>query len=165
MLEDLGIEQIFSSPYLRCVQTIGPFAEASRLSIELRDDLREVDIVKSLREDFSDIWKHVWGDFRFALPECEPLGQAQNRFLAVIDSILLDSPHETIAICAHGAVIGLLLHTIVPGEGSEHADSLTNPDVIRINVRGDEWIWDRRFHLAGLDPIVSHHSETPIKWE
>ena len=165
VLNPLGIDQVFSSPYLRCLQTIGPFARSAGLPIERRTDLREVDIINSLRTDFSDIWQRAWEDFSFALPDCESHGEAQKRFLAAVGSILLESSGKTIAICAHGAVIGLLLHAIEPHSGRQQADVLTNPDVLCVDIHGDNWTWDRAFKLPGLSQVVSHHTETPIDWE
>jgi 2,3-bisphosphoglycerate-dependent phosphoglycerate mutase len=165
VLKTLDIEQVFSSPYLRCLQTIGPFSQHVKLAVEQRDGLHEVEIIKELRSDFSEIWKRAWNDFDFSLPECESHGQAQRRFLNAVKSVLHESRGETIAICAHGAVIGLLLHAIEPGSGREQADALTNPDVLRVIANGETWTWDRAFQLPGLSNIVSHHAETPIDWE
>jgi 2,3-bisphosphoglycerate-dependent phosphoglycerate mutase len=165
VLPTLGIEQVFSSPYLRCLQTIGPFSQHAGLTVEQRDDLHEVEIIKELRSDFSEIWARAWKDFDFSLPECESHGHAQRRFLNATKSVLLESRASTIAICAHGAVIGLLLHAIEPGSGREQADALTNPDVLRIISDDEIWTWDRTFRLPGLSNIVSHHAETPIDWE
>lgn len=165
VLKTLDIEQVFSSPYLRCLQTIGPFARCAGMPIEQRTDLREVEIIKTLRTDFSVIWQRAWEDFTFALPECESHGQAQNRFLRAVESVLLESSGETIAICAHGAVIGLLLHAIEPGSGRKQADALTNPDVLCVDVHGKDWTWNRTFQLPGLAQVVTHHAETPIDWK
>lgn len=165
VLKTLEIEQVFSSPYLRCLQTIGPFSQHAGLPIDERDGLHEVEIIKELRSDFSEIWERAWSDFDFSLPECESHGQAQRRFLGAVKSVLHESRGKTIAICAHGAVIGLLLHAIEPGSGRERADALTNPDVLRVIVNGETWTWDRTFQLPGLSNIVSHHAETPIDWE
>ena len=165
VLKTLEIEQVFSSPYLRCLRTIGPFSQHSGLPIEERDGLHEVEIVKELRSDFSKIWERAWNDFDFSLPECESHGQAQRRFLNSVKSVLHESRGKTISICAHGAVIGLLLHAIEPGSGREQSDALTNPDVLRVIANGEIWTWDRTFQLPGLSNIVSHHAETPIDWE
>jgi Histidine phosphatase superfamily (branch 1) len=40
-LERYAIERILSSPYVRCVQTVEPLAEARELAIELSDHLGE----------------------------------------------------------------------------------------------------------------------------
>ena len=41
LLEPFAVDEILSSPYLRCVQTVEPLAEARGLSIELRPELGE----------------------------------------------------------------------------------------------------------------------------
>jgi 2,3-bisphosphoglycerate-dependent phosphoglycerate mutase len=162
LLAPLGIDQLFSSPYRRCMQTIGPFAETANLDIEERHDLHEREISKTLIEDFPLIWLQSWEDFDFALPGCESNRQAQGRFLEAVRSVIHESLGETIGICAHGAVIGLMLHEIEAGGGREYAEALTNPDVIRVIVSDDGWSWDRKVHLPGLLTIASLPDETPI---
>ena len=162
LLKPLGIGQLFSSPYLRCMQTIGPFAKAVNLDIEQRQGLHERMISKTLIEDFIPIWHQSWDDFDFALPGCESNRQAQSRFLAAVREIVRESSAETVGICSHGAVMGLLIHALEDGTGREQADALTNPDVIRIDIDDDDWSWDREFQLPGLLEIVSRPQETPI---
>jgi len=162
LLIPLGIEQLFSSPYLRCIQTIGPFAKTVNLDIEQRKGLHERLISKMLIEDFTSVWHQSWVDFDFALPGCESNRQAQSQFLAAVREIVRESTAETVGICAHGAVMGLLLHTITDGSGRELTDALTNPDVIRIDIDNDVWNGNRQFQIPGLIEILSHHQETPI---
>ena len=162
LLAPLVIEQLYSSPYLRCVQTIGPFAETMSMKIEQRRGLHEREISKRLIEDFYAVWCESWEDFDFALPGCESNRQAQSRFLEAVRTVVRGSPYQTIGICAHGAVIGLLLHSIGNGVGREDAERLTNPDVIRVVIDGEHWNWDREFQLPGLLALTSRPDETPI---
>lgn len=41
LLEQYAVTRLLSSPSLRCVQTVEPFAEARGLGIEIRDELSE----------------------------------------------------------------------------------------------------------------------------
>jgi 8-oxo-(d)GTP phosphatase len=41
LLEQYEVTRLFSSPALRCVQTVEPFAQARGLDIEIRDELSE----------------------------------------------------------------------------------------------------------------------------
>src|SRR5258708_5758356 len=41
VLADRGIEQVFSSPSLRCVETVRPLADKLGLGVELRPELAE----------------------------------------------------------------------------------------------------------------------------
>jgi len=55
LLEPLGIQRIVSSPYIRCLNTIRPFADQFNIDIEIREGLRERRITVQLREDFEDV--------------------------------------------------------------------------------------------------------------
>ena len=162
LLAPLGIEQVFSSPYLRCMQTIGPFAEAANLEIEQRHDLHEREISKTLIEDFQPVWIQSWEDFDFALPGCESNRQAQQRFLEAVRSVICECVGGIVGICTHGAVIGLMLHAMEAGGGREYTETLTNPDVIRVRVDDGGWTWDRAFQLPGLLDVASRPEETPV---
>ncbi len=162
LLIALGIDQVFSSPYLRCMQTIEPFAEAASMKIEQRQGLHERKISKTLIENFHAVWRQSWEDFDFALPGCESNRQAQSRFIETVRAVVRESPSQTIGICTHGAVIGLLLHIIEQGAGREQSEALTNPDVLRVVIDGEHWNWDRDFQLPGLLALTSHPDETPI---
>ncbi|MFC2079207.1 histidine phosphatase family protein [Candidatus Bipolaricaulota bacterium] len=162
LLVPLGIERIVSSPYVRCLRTIEPFADAVGMKVEQRLGLHERRISKTLIEDFYSVWCQSWDDFDFALPGCESNHQAQQRFLEAVRVVIRECESQTIGICAHGAVIGLLLHAIADGAGREQAEALTNPDVLRVVVDGEAWNWDRSFQLPGLHFVSSHHADTPI---
>jgi phosphohistidine phosphatase SixA len=41
LLEQYEITRLLSSPFLRCIQTVGPLAQARRVDIEIRDELSE----------------------------------------------------------------------------------------------------------------------------
>jgi len=144
------------------MQTIGPFAEAATLDIEQWYDLREREISKTLIEDFLPVWHQSWKDFDFALPGCESNRQAQDRFRGAIRSMIRESVAGTIGICAHGAVIGLFLCAIQSGNDRACADALTNPDVIRVNVNDEGWVWDHEFQLPGLSDVSSRSEDTPV---
>ena len=165
LLAPLGIEQVFSSPYLRCLQTIRPFTNALGMTIEERHGLREIEIIQTLRDDFYDIWCRSWEDFDYALSGSESNRKAQERFLGAVQSVIDESAHETLGICAHGGVIGLLLNAVDADAGRQQAEALTNPDVIRVIVDGAHWTWDREFQLRGLLALASLHDETPINRE
>ena len=161
LLEPLGIEVMFSSPFLRCLQTVQSFAGKAGIEINVKDDLRERLVVQGIVDDFSDIWRRSWDDFNFAMPGCESSLDAQKRFVAAVEDILAGNKRETIGISAHGNVIGLFLNHIHPAFGKAEAEALTNPDVVRV-LAGDRFIWDQEFRLPGLENIATNHLETPF---
>jgi len=159
LLLPLEIAKIYSSPFPRCLQTIGPFAEEAGLSVTIHDALRERLLSETPIRGLEPIWAKSWEDFAFALPGCETSHEATARFVAAIDAVLGESSEETIAVCTHGNVIGLFLHHLDPAYGREEAERITNPDVLRIRVDGTACNWDVGFILPGLETIASNHGD------
>ena len=54
LLKDLPVSATFSSPYLRCVQTVEPLAKARRLTIKQTDSLAEGHGLNGLDEFLTD---------------------------------------------------------------------------------------------------------------
>ena len=76
-LQGKGIEQIYSSPYPRAVQTLEPLARRLGLPIELEPDLRER-TVGSWVEDFSAFARRQWEDFDYRLAQGESCGRCSS---------------------------------------------------------------------------------------
>ena len=163
LLEPLGISSLYSSPYERCLRTIGPLANRSGLDVNVKPGLRERKIATTVRTDFTELWQRSWNDFSFALPECESSLEAQERFVETVYE-LVDESEGTIGVCAHGNVIGLLLNHLDPAFGLAGADRLRNPDVIGLDFRNGTLTWDNTYELDGMDSIATHPRETPIAW-
>jgi 2,3-bisphosphoglycerate-dependent phosphoglycerate mutase len=163
LLDTLGIDRILSSPYRRCLDTIGPFARSARLELAIREPLHERILAPSVRTDFRELWERSWTDRTFALPGCESSLDAQSRFVEAIRSIAAVET-GTVAVCAHGNVIGLLLDHLRPDLGRTPADRLRNPDVVRLDATGGQLVWDEAYALPGLRAIATDAAETPIDW-
>ena len=160
LLGPLRIEQIFSSPFVRTLDTATPFAKRHALEITVVDDLRERLIVDDDCHPSDEVWHKSWEDFAFALPGCESSFDAQSRICRAIGGIAQQAA-GTSAVFTHGNVIGLFLNTLTGSFGRTDAETLTNPDVIKIDCRGGHFTWDRHFRLAGLDQIATAHNQTP----
>lgn len=149
-LHALEIEEIHSSPFRRCVDTIAPFAERAGLPVNHVAGLRERHFTHDLVRDWDTLWKRVWSDFDFALPDGESSRQAQERMYAATLEVVKASRARTLAISSHGNVIGLLLQRIDPRFAFEHACSIRNPDVLRVTFDGAALRWDADFSLDAL---------------
>ncbi len=143
LLEPLGIGQIFSSPFVRCLETIGPFARKCRIQVAVADDLRERLISKEFIDDFYELCCRSWENFDFALPGCETSAEAQNRFVKVVTAITDGHDQKPLAMCTHGNVIGLFLNWVDNSAGLKESEQLRNPDVLRVVRRGGMFAWDR----------------------
>jgi 2,3-bisphosphoglycerate-dependent phosphoglycerate mutase len=164
LLEPLGIERIVSSPYVRCLHTIGPFARTFSLDIDVHEGLRERRITTKLRKDFEDVMRKSWEDFTFALPGCESSEAAQQRIGQAVDQIISDHRGKTVAISSHGNSIGLYLNTLDPSFGMKEMFSIRNPDVVRLTATESGVAVDTDFELPGLQKIARDHRESPIDW-
>jgi 2,3-bisphosphoglycerate-dependent phosphoglycerate mutase len=163
LLEYLGIEKVFSSPFTRCIQTVEPFAKRHIVDIVVDNDLRERLISTNIIDGFYQIWCKSWEDFDFALPGCETSAQAQLRFGAAVTRLAESHRGRTIALCTHGNVIGLFLNWIDHSVGRMEAERLRNPDVLSVAWNGGVFKWDRHFILSGLQAISTDHKETPVE--
>ena len=165
LLVPLGIGRLFSSPFLRCLQTLGPFAQKAGFEVEIVEDLRERLVTATLDDDFEAVWSKSWKDLSYALPGCESSVTAQDRFVRAIGAIAREGGSEPVGIGAHGNVIGLYLNWLDESNARAECEALTNPDVIRIIHREGEFRWDRDFRATGLEAFATHPDETPFERE
>jgi 2,3-bisphosphoglycerate-dependent phosphoglycerate mutase len=150
VLRALAIEEIHTSPYRRCLDTIGPFAAHAGLQVNHVEDLRERTFTSSRVDDWESLWKTVWTDFDFAFPDGESSRVAQRRMHAATLQVARTSRARSLAISSHGNTIGLLLQQIDEEFTFEHACSIRNPDVLRVTFDGESLRWDRSFALESL---------------
>ncbi len=162
LLQSLGIEKIYSSPYRRCRETVTPFIENAKIPVDFHDDLREHRLLFGWIDDFQAHWAKMWKDFHFALPDCESSHQAQTRFTNALTSICKSSEHNTLGISTHGAVIGLFLHGLHPQFTMKDTKKLRNLEVLKLEFKEDAFTWHETFHLRELDKIATPHHLTPF---
>lgn len=160
-LNGLGIQKIYSSPFLRCLDTVRPFAKLSGVDIEIRDDLRERLVTHGIAGQ--DLWEKSWDDFNFAVPSCESSLDAQRRFVAAVNHIVETANEDVLAISSHGNVIGLFLNHLDGRFSRFDAEKIINPHLLKFQKVGAEFRWDRHFELAALNEVATHHSATPIR--
>ena len=154
-LEHLGIEEIHSSPYERCVDTIAPLAEKLRLEPRIVQELRERAFTRSHIADWASVWRTAWIDPDFAFHDGESGRQAQQRMYEAVTRLVATSPARKLAVSSHGNVIALLLQRIDSRFGFEHACAIRNPDILRLTVDGNSLLWDADFAIVGLDAFAT----------
>ena len=151
----LGIEEVHSSPFRRCVDTIGPFAERAGLAVNHVHGLRERCFTSDAVHDWDTVWKRAWADFDFAFPDGESSRQAQARMYEATLEVAATSRARTLAVASHGNVIGLLLQHIDSRFAFEHACAIRNPDVLRVTYDGTALRWDAAFSLGALSSFAT----------
>jgi 2,3-bisphosphoglycerate-dependent phosphoglycerate mutase len=154
-VKSLGIEEIHTSPYQRCVHTVAPLAESLGLHLNVELDLREREFTGAHIQDWAGIWKTAWMDPDFAFDDGESGRRAQVRMYEAVMRVVTGSKAGRLAISSHGNVIALLLQKISSSFTFEHACSIRNPDVFRIVFDGASLSWDQEFDVAGLKSFAT----------
>lgn len=111
-LQDKGINAVFSSPFVRAMDTIAVFADKNHLPIKTVEDFRERrgdNGMHRTHPDFVSFLKQQWADFTYTYSDGESLQEVQNRNIAALQKILTDCKGKHIAIGTHGMALSTIL--------------------------------------------------------
>lgn len=109
-LIDKQIDHVYSSPYLRAIDTIKDFAKRAQLHIKLVEDFRERKVSDEWIEDFDGFAKMQWQDWDYRLPDGESLNQVQRRNVAALRELINQHPNQNIVIGTHGTSMSAMLN-------------------------------------------------------
>ena len=136
-LPSTPIDRVYSSPYLRALDTVKPLAQNFGRPVEVRTDLRERKLCDGMRDDWMDLLERSWRDFAFSLPGCESGFECQQRVRRCLEDIARENEGLTVAVSSHGNAIGLFLNSVDSDFRYEQWRSMRNPDIFAIEwVRG-----------------------------
>lgn len=149
-LLDKGITAVYSSPYIRALDTVRPFAEAMRLPITHVADLRERKVDNVWIDDFNAFSRQQWADFDFHLDGGESLRQVEERAIPALESLLASHNGESIAIGGHGTAISVILHHYDPSFGHAQFGQIRRlmPWIVRLDFDGDTFLRWEGFRLT-----------------
>lgn len=145
---------------MRTVETARPFAEKHSLEVVIVEDLRERHITNTPGLPSDEVWSRSWEDLTFSEPGCESSLAAQARICRAVRGIAQKATGTT-AIFTHGNVIGLFLNALTSAAGRKEAETLRNPDVLKLEWDDGSFTWARDFRLPGLEHIATTHAQTP----
>lgn len=82
IFNDINVDGVYSSPYLRAIKTVEPIAKSKSLNVQLLDQFRErkSSDYRVSKEKFMGYGKHQWDDFDFKLCGGESLNDVKNRY-------------------------------------------------------------------------------------
>jgi broad specificity phosphatase PhoE len=138
VLASRPLTAIHASSERRAHQTVEPLAEQTGLSIQAEDGLRERRLMDAETADFRAAVKRTWDERDFAFPGGESNATAQRRGLEVVRRILAQHPDGEVLLGTHGNLLALILQQFDPSVGFDFWESLTMPDIIRLEVEGNE---------------------------
>lgn len=117
-LEAVQLDAVYSSPYLRAMQTVQPLAAARGLSVQPVEDLREHRLSSESINHWRDTLEQAWLDFDFLPYTGESMRETQTRAWAALESLAgkhsSGTSESTIALGGHGTAFSLLLHKLEP---------------------------------------------------
>lgn len=110
---DCPVTAIYSSPYLRAMQTVAPLAASLALPIFPVPAFRERQTIA--RPDWIAHLENLWLDFSLQAQGEESLAEVQARVVPAYEKILRDIP-DNLIIAGHGTALAVLFHAITDGQ-------------------------------------------------
>lgn len=127
--ENVSVEQIISSPYLRAQHSIAPTAESKNLTVMLDNRLSERTLSTTDIPNWLEVLEKTFDDLDFKLDGGESSQEAMTRGIEVIKT----APNHSILV-THGNLMSLLLKYYDDSFGFSEWKSLSNPDVFKLNI-------------------------------
>jgi len=139
-LEPYVITSVYSSPYLRAVETVTPTARRRDLEVHILPDLRERRLTLGPTRDWEDHLRRAWADPDYALEGAESGRQAQRRAIALLD--LLRARHADggrLLVGSHGNLISLMLQNFEPAVDHDFHMAMPMPAIYHLQHDGIGW--------------------------
>jgi len=143
---DIPIDRIISSPYLRAVESIKPYAEKHGIDIEVDERLHERVLSNEPVDDWLEVLEHSFKDLNFNLPGGESANDTIERANQVLNNVFQDEDATNVMLVTHGNLIALTLHQYDKNFGFDQWKELRNPDIYAVHydkngVDSVESIW------------------------
>lgn len=130
--QDLKIDRIISSPYMRAVETIMPYSRDKQIEIETDVRLRERILSAEPVDDWLDAIETSFDDMDYSLPGGESSNDALARVLELIEEIKQSDKSDTVALVTHANLLMLILAHFEGDYGFKQWRLLKKPDVFMI---------------------------------
>ncbi|PFJ12792.1 histidine phosphatase family protein [Bacillus cereus] len=140
----LQIDHIISSPFVRAIDSIRPYALQANLSIQEDERLAERVLSDAPMNDWMQKLEYTFTNIDIAYSGGESTKQAMDRAISLIqDALKLD--HTTTLLVTHGNLLTLILKHFDYMIGFNEWHCLTNPDIYEITINEQPIIkrlWD-----------------------
>ncbi|TYS22769.1 histidine phosphatase family protein [Bacillus subtilis] len=132
--EEMKVDQMISSPYLRATQTADILNNRLNIGYNIDTNLRELDFgVENGDIDFADQLEKQFKNFDLKLSGGESNQEVMNRVSILIDKLLLKG--GTFILVTHRVTLALLLRYFDDERfGFNECISLTNPDAFVVTL-------------------------------
>ncbi len=134
---------IYSSPYLRAVQTVAPCADAMSLRVEKIEEFREHRMAAEPISHWREVLLDQWSNFDAVPDGGESFTDTSERGWRVISDLAERHPNSTVLLAGHGTIISLVLHRLDPSVGLDFHLKMPNPAVYVLTCECGCWSWTR----------------------
>ena len=132
-----GISKVYSSPYVRAVETVTDLANSIGTQIILVDDFHER-YTGGWVEDFFGFAQKQWQDFEYRRADGEFLREVQARNISALEKVIKVSLGENVVIGTHGTALGAIINYYDCCFGYEDFCRIVDkmPYILRFTFRG-----------------------------
>ena len=132
-----NINYIVSSPYVRAIKTIAPFAEHLNLKINIDERVREKLLLPYVVEDYTPYLLAAYENMDITFEGGESSNQATKRAIeALNDTLKLEE--ENVAVVTHGELFSLIMRYFDKVSGFDFWKNLSNPDVYLLRFESND---------------------------
>lgn len=125
----ITFDLILSSPYLRAIESIKPYAELTNSTIQIDERLKERILSEEPVEDWMDGLERSFLDEHFSLPGGESARDLLHRCNGVLNPLYNDSSIKHAIIVSHGNLLSHVFHQFDKRFGFNQWKELRNPDI------------------------------------
>lgn len=130
---DKDIEVIITSPFVRAIETITPFANTIKKEILIDERLKERVLSTTNLYNWMEKLEATYEDMDLKFPGGESSKEAMRRGIEVIEE-QLERPESNIIVVTHGALLSLIIKHYSKEFGFEEWRNLKNPDIYKLEV-------------------------------
>jgi 2,3-bisphosphoglycerate-dependent phosphoglycerate mutase len=125
---------IYSSPYLRAIQTVLPFANHQGLPVQPIENFREHRMAAGPIDHWRDVLQAQWADWHYVPEGGESFKSTQDRGWQTVQQIAKTHPGGTVLLAGHGTIISLVLHRLDPKIDLDFHLAMPNPAIYEIDL-------------------------------
>ncbi|MFI4974257.1 MAG: histidine phosphatase family protein [Caulobacterales bacterium] len=149
VLTELGVTALASSPFVRAIDTLRPFADTAGLDIHVDEDLRERHLGGWIADvaDVEEAVRRMHADLAFKMEGGESGHECIARFDAALTRVIEGRPGECVAVASHGGVLSHLIARHRDDLPREFWRSIRNPHMFFFDwADAPRWVGERTLH-------------------
>ncbi|MCP3030765.1 histidine phosphatase family protein [Halobacillus sp. A1] len=135
------ISRIISSPFLRAIETIKPYAMDKGIEIERDERLEERILSHTPLDDWEEVLYDTFEDPEMKMSGGESSIEAKERALSLIEE--LEEEQGNIILVTHGNLLALIMQKYKREFGFNEWKRLSRPDIFLVQKQGGEYTVER----------------------